>query len=53
MPQWRIALVAPLFLALIGLQFLSGCILVPVGDGRGHGGYGYDRGRDRHDGHRW
>jgi hypothetical protein len=53
MPRLTIALVAPVFLALICLQFLSGCIFVPVDDGRGRGGY--DRGgysRDRYDDHR-
>jgi hypothetical protein len=47
MPHWRIALFAPLFLALVCLQLLSGCILVPVDGGRGRGGY--DHGYDRHD----
>lgn len=45
---------AILFLAALTL---SGCILVPIDDGYGRGGY-YDRGRggggyyDRYDGHR-
>lgn len=55
MPRWRIALFAPVLLALICLQLLSGCILVPVGDDRGRGGDRGDRSherseeRDRHD----
>jgi hypothetical protein len=57
MPRLTIALVAPVFLALICVQFLSGCIFVPV-DGRGRGGSdrgGYERGgygHDRYDDHR-
>jgi len=59
MPRWRIALFAPLLLALLSLQLLSGCLLVPVDDGRRGGDWGghdrgYDRGddHDRHDDHR-
>jgi hypothetical protein len=53
-----IALFAPVFLALLCVQFLSGCIFVPVDDGRGRGGSdrgGYERGgygHDRYDDHR-
>jgi hypothetical protein len=47
MPRLIIALVAPVFLALICVQCLSGCIFVPVDDGRERGGY--DRGGYRHD----
>jgi hypothetical protein len=58
MPRWRTTLLAPVLLALISLQLLSGCILVPVDDGRGRGGggdgRGYERGHDhdRHDDYR-
>jgi hypothetical protein len=58
MPRWSIALFAPLLLTLICLQLLSGCLLVPVDDGRRRGGgwdeRGYDRGydHDRRDDHR-
>lgn len=53
MPRLTIALFAPLFLALLCVQFLSGCIFVPVDDGRGRGGHdrgGY--GHERYDDHR-
>jgi hypothetical protein len=50
MPRWNIALFAPVLLGLVCLQLLSGCILVPVGDGGGRGGY--HRGYDRHGEHR-
>jgi hypothetical protein len=49
MPRWRIALFAPVLLALICLQLLSGCILVPVDDGRWRGGgRGYEHNRHEH-----
>jgi hypothetical protein len=47
MPRSRIALVAPILLALLCLQLLSGCLLVPVDDGRRRGGDWDDRGHDR------
>ena len=54
MPHLSTALLfAPVFLTLVCLQLLSGCIFMPVDDGRGRGGHdrgGY--GRDRYDDHR-
>jgi hypothetical protein len=50
MPRWR-TLFAPVFLVFVCLQLLSGCIFVPVDEGRGRGGDRDERGyeREHHD----
>ena len=52
MSRWRITLFVQVLIALTCLQLVSGCIFVPVGDDRGHGGYYGGHERDRHDGYR-